>query len=46
MKLILKTWNAYADLFNAFCDEWTSDLQSYKDERAYQVLKSSASLLE
>ena len=43
---ILKLWNAYADLFNALCEEWTSDLQSYRDERAYQVLKSGASLLD
>ena len=46
VKLILKAWNAYADLFNAFNDQWTSDLQSYRDERAYQVLKASAQLLD
>jgi len=46
VKLILKMWNAYADLYNALCDEWKTDLQSERDERAYQVLKSSAALLE
>ena len=46
VKLILKLWNAYADLFNAVCDEWKTDLQSERDERAYQVLKSSAALLD
>jgi len=46
VKLILKLWNAYADLFNALCDEWKTGLQSERDERAYQVLKSSAALLD
>ena len=46
VKRILQLWNAYADLYSALCDEWTSDLQSYRDERAFQVLKASVSLLD
>ena len=46
VKRILQLWNAYADLYSALCDPWTSDLQSYRDERAYQTLKASASLLD
>ena len=46
VKSILKMWNAYADLYNAFCDEWTSDTDAYREERAYRVLKATVSLLE
>ena len=46
VKRILQLWNCYADLYSALCDEWTSDLQSYRDERAFQTLKASSSLLE
>ena len=46
VRRILKLWNSYADLYTALCDEWTSDTQQYRDERAFQVLKSSATLLD
>lgn len=46
VKRILQLWNSYADLYSALCNEWISDLQSYADERAFQTLKASASLLE
>ena len=46
VKRILQLWNAYADLYTACCDEWESDLQSERDERAFRVLKSSSSLLD
>ena len=37
VRRILKLWNSYADLYTALCDEWTSDTQQYKDERAFQI---------
>ena len=46
VKRILQLWNAYADLYSALCDEWTSDTQSYRDERAYQVHTASVTLLD
>ena len=40
VKSILEMWNAYADMYNACCDEWTSDTDEYREERAFKLLKS------
>jgi hypothetical protein len=40
VKAILELWNAYADVYNACCDEWESDLDSYREDRAFTLLKA------
>ena len=46
VKSILQMWNAYADMYNALCDEWTSDSDAYRNERAYRALKGATAYLE
>ena len=40
VKTILELWNAYADIYNACCDEWTEDTDAYREERAFRLLKA------
>ena len=40
VKRILQLWNAYADIYNACCDEWTDSTDAYYEERAFKLLKS------
>ena len=42
VKTVLELWNAYADLYNAFCDEWTDDSDAYRQERGFRTLKVRA----
>jgi hypothetical protein len=40
VKTILELWNAYADVYNACCDEWVQDTDAYREERAFKLLKA------
>ena len=44
VKTVLELWNAYADLYNAFCDEWTEDSDAYRQERGFRTLKVRATV--
>ena len=37
VKQILQLWNAYADLYNACCDDRIEDSNSYREERAFRL---------
>ena len=40
VKAILNLWNAYADIYNACCDDWEEDTDAYREERAFKLLKA------
>ena len=40
VKSVLSLWNSYADIYNAYCDEWTADSDTYRDDRAFRALKA------
>eukprot|EP00966_Prymnesium_polylepis_P213488 4944293-Prymnesium_polylepis.1 len=40
VRRILQLWNAYADMYNALCDEWMEDTEAYAEERAFKLLKA------
>ena len=46
VKTVLQLWNAYADVYNACCDEWTQDTNAYREERAFKLLKAGLELHE
>ena len=46
VKTVLQLWNAYADVYNACCDEWTQDTNAYREERAFKLLKAGLEVHE
>ena len=40
VKTVLELWNAYSDIYNAYCDEWVEDTDEYREQRAFKALKA------
>ena len=38
VKHVLSLWNSHAVLYNSLCEKWTSDTDTYREDRTYRTM--------
>ena len=46
VKHVLSLWNSHADLYNSLCEKWTSDTDTYREDRTYRTMKAAIDFLD